>query len=442
MMLLAVHGAMLAVLLGAEPVTVESTPPSGQARFRGALELAVVSFPSGTTGGGQDLFLNGLPLLSFDGGPDFGLELGAELRLRVFDDPPEQRTRDWNGVLRREDWDELSDFGQVLRVLRIGEEGGAFRLEAGAFGAYTLGNGQLLSRYSNRLNPNYHPAGGRLVLSIGAARIEGFASDVLGGRIFAGEVAVDLSRATGSDPKHDDRYHASLAVAHDFARAGGTSPGLTLAWLELDAALMREERARFTAYLGGGGRVQTDGSSLGATLGLAGEGEPKGMRLGGRLEVRKQNSGFRQGMIGFDYELARFSAIGLGLQPLAAEVLPDAFSLYAEFSTALGGDDAVSLTRPGVVLSASGEYFTFGRTQVDVSVMGRAFEGKGAGGVRFAVSGLGQAPRYLASTEVRYRFLPSLYGIATGGTVFFPQADGSLARGFYFGLGAGADFER
>mgnify|MGYP000706411019 CR=1 FL=1 len=49
-----------------------------------------------------------------------------------------------------------------------------------------------------------------------------------------------------------------------------------------------------------------------------------------RAEGRKQAGGFRQGYFGPQYELARFSGIGLGFPALADEQLPDAFSVFGE----------------------------------------------------------------------------------------------------------------
>lgn len=397
----------------------------GQPHFRGALELSPQAYPA------PDYFLLGTPILSFEAGNIFAVELGANLRLGV----PSL-------TLRMEDWDELSDFGQVLRQLRVGEDGGVIQLSAGAFGGYTLGNGQLISRYSNRLNANYHPAGANLAFFIGPTRTELFASDVLGGRLFAGELAVDLGRTIGAGPEVHDRYHLALSVAHDFGRAGGVAPPLTLAWLELDAALLRAPKGQLSAYAGAGGRVQDDGSSLGATVGVAGEALPPGARLGGRLEARKQNSGFRQGMVGFDYELARFSAIGLSGVPLAEDRLPDTFSFYAELAAAVGGTDAATLEGEGLVASASAEYFTSGRTNVDASVQARVLNGRGAIGARFAAVGLGETPRYVMTVEARYRFMPSMYALASGGNLYLPRADGTLQRGVVAAIGVGADFAR
>jgi hypothetical protein len=416
--------------------------PARPPRFRGGFELTVLSFPSGPRGGGQDLFAAGVPLLSFDGGEDFALELGALLRLRLFDDPPHQRDGDFGRILRREDWDQLSDFGQVLRHLRVGAEGSVFALRAGAFHAYTLGNGQLISRYSNQLNPDYHPAGGQAVLRTGPVRTEVFASDVLGGRLFASEVAMDLGRAFGGASAHHERYHLALSALHDFARAGGTSPSFSLAWLEVESALLRGPRARINAYLGGGGRVQDDAVSLGATLGMSGEAEADGMRLGGRLEGRRQNSGFRQGMVGHDYELARFSGVGLWRAPVAEERLPAGFSAYGELSWALGAEDRNALQPAAFVFTGAVEHFFFGRINLDAAFSGQALEGRGALAMRFSGVGLGDMPRYLLGTELRYRVLPSVYLVGAGGTVFLPQPEGGLHRGMFIALGAGVDFER
>ncbi|MGA9520369.1 MAG: hypothetical protein WBV82_02830, partial [Myxococcaceae bacterium] len=84
----------------------------------------------------------------------------------------------------------------------------------------------------------------------------------------------------------------------------------------------------------------------------------------------------------------------------------------------------------------------WGRTHVDVSVSGRALQGRLTGGARLAITGLGEAPRYLAGVEARWRFLPSLYALGQGGTVFFPEASLGLVRGVFAGIGIGADFER
>lgn len=418
----------------------EVVEPRG-AHLRGALEATVASFPSGTPGGAQDLYGIATPLLGFDGGEDFGLEIGAALRLRVFDDPPHQQASDFGGILRRSDWDETSDFGQLLRELRIGKDGGGFALRAGPVVLHTVGRGHLVNRYANVENPDYHPAGASAQVVIGATRTELFASDVLGARLFAGEVSADLGRVFGREATSFDRYHLALSVAHDAGLAGGRSPSISLLHLDFDLAVHRGEAVQLFAFTGVGSRLFLPSADLGALLGFSAEGQPGGVQLGGKLELRKQAGGFRHGLFGPGYELARFSGVGLALEPLAYERLPDGFSGYGEVSLALGPVDPAAGGARWVV-SVAGEHFAHGRTDADLHLAWRGFEGKANGTVRLVASGLGQAPRVHGLMELRFRFAPALYALASGGTVYFPQPDSSLVRGYFGGIGLGADFAR
>jgi hypothetical protein len=410
--------------------------------FRAALELSAHSLPSGPRGGGQDLFALAEPMLALDGGFDFGFEVGAPFRLRLLDEPPAQRGSDLAGLLRGADWDEPSDLGQLLRRLWLGSEAAAVSLRAGAQGSYTLGHGQLLSRYSNQLNPDYHPAGAALVGYLGPLRAELFASDVLGGRLFAGEAALDLARLFGGQEAAFDRYHLALSLAHDFGRAGGTAPPLTAAEVDLDVGLYRSERAQLFAFLGAGARPGVEGGPLGASLGLTGQTQLALSALGGRLEARTHGRGFRQGLFRGDYELARFSSTGLGLAPLAEERLAPGYSVYAETSFALGGDDPASRARGAAQASLAVEHFFMGRTDVDASVTLRLPKAQAEGGGRLLLTGLGGTSRTYLQLEARYRLARSVYALGYGGTVFFPQPEGTLSRGVFGGLGAGVDFER
>src|SRR5690242_10926128 len=89
---------------------------SGGIGFRALLEVGPLSFPSGTRGGEQDLFGYAYPSLGVDGGEDFAFMLGAPLRFRLLDKEPKQKDQDYGAWLRREDWDERSDYGQVVRL--------------------------------------------------------------------------------------------------------------------------------------------------------------------------------------------------------------------------------------------------------------------------------------------------------------------------------------
>jgi hypothetical protein len=414
-------------------------------RFRGALESLVMSFPSGAPDeagdpGKQDVFVTALPLLGFDGGDDFGFELGAELRLRLFDDPPAQKDRDYGRLIRREDWDETSDFGQILRELRIGPEEGVFSVRAGPMLNQSLGHGHLVSRYSNRDNPNYHPSGVFTHLVLGPTRTEFLASDFLAARLFAAEISVDMGRILSSDAGQTDRYHLAFSFAHDNGATGFGTPPLTLLHTDFDAALYRGAEARVFAFIGMGSRIFVPEAFLGGNLGLSVEGTPAGTAIGGKAELRKQYGGFRQGMFGAGYELSRYSAVGRNGVPLADDRLGDGFSGYAEFWVASGPEEG---TASRISFSSAGEYFSFdGRVDADATIAVRLMGGRLLTNGRLVVTGVGLQPRYLATGEARFRFASAFYAMVSAGTVFFPQPDRSLLRGVYAGAGVGVDFER
>jgi hypothetical protein len=95
-------------------------------------------------------------LIITDGGEEFGVNVGAPVRLHL-----------WGGgegtrVVRREDWDSLSDWGQLVRGLKLGSDFSPLAVWLGGLEDYTLLSGHLVRRYSNRTHPDYHPAGGTL----------------------------------------------------------------------------------------------------------------------------------------------------------------------------------------------------------------------------------------------------------------------------------------
>ncbi|NMO16334.1 hypothetical protein HPC49_43960 [Pyxidicoccus fallax] len=424
---------------------LDEPAPPGSSRggdgfgFSAQLEAGGLSLPSGTPDGGQDLFARVYPSLGLTRGESFVLRLGANLRLRMVDEEPKQTDRDYGAQLRREDWDELSDAGQVVRMLRIGQEGRPFYLRVEPFVEETLGRGYIVGRYSNVLSPDYHPAGGSLTLVKGAVRAELLASDVLAARIFAGELLLDIGRMASEDAKRFDRFLLRLSGAHDAGRAGGRTPNLTLVSVGGDFALYKGERLRAWALLAGGGRFTQDYSpAFGGLLGLALEGQTSsGTQLSLTLQGRRQGGRFRFGMFGPDYELGRFSGAGLSETPIADEELESGFSGYMELSVAKGGPNQLMLLG-----SVAAQYYGFGRTDADVSA---GFELPGARTralVRAVLTALGDRPRYSVSLEVRQRVLNYLYAWGSGGTVHFPQADGRLERGVTMGAGVGMDFQR
>jgi hypothetical protein len=407
-------------------------------QFRALLEAGPLSFPSGTRGGGQDLFAAATPVLRLDVGETFALEVGATLRFRLLDQTPKQTAGDYGGHLRREDWDTSSDLGQLIRELRVGREEGRFFFRAGPLTTFTLGEGHLVDRYVNQLSADYHPAGATATGYFGPFRLQVAASDVLAMRLFAGELRMDIGRMASTDEAVFDRYHVSASVAHDFGRVSGerTEP-MTAALVGGSAALYKGERFQLFAMAGTGTRVDESPLDFGGFVGLSARGMSGALDVSSRLEGRSQGGSFRFGLFGPSYELSRFSATGLAEEPLAEERLARGLSGYGELRLGVGGEDALYFSASGAA-----EYFAFGRIDTDLALMLQLPGGRTRLTARAIVVGLKTHPRYSLLAEARQRLLSSLYVWGSTGTVHFPQADGTLVRGFTAGAGVGVDWAR
>lgn len=423
-------------------VEEEEEPPS-KVTIRGAAEGSVELLPSGFGAMGLDGFATLRPVLGFAVDDDFAIELGPTFRLRVVDTAPDNRTSDLGGVLRRADWDEAADFMQIIQSLRIAPDTSPFYVRAGAMRKKTLGLGHLVNRYSSQENADYHPASVGAVLVLGPVRSEFFASDFLFGRILSGDVAVDLGGIFSSKAENKDRYLVSLELATDSAKSGlpfrpdPSVPALaltpvTLLHVDGSAVLVRNATLRLLVLLGVGTRV-TQRADLGLVVGGAMDANVKDVGISFKLEARKQGGGFRQGFFGPNYELQRYADTGFSGGSIADVLLPDAFSFYGELK--LGFGTAVSL-------EVAAEYFTFGRTDLDVSANVQLIDSWLVGQARFTAVGMGQSGRYHTTAGLRARLFKSFYVMANAGTVFFPQVDGSLLRGVSASAGVGVDFER
>jgi hypothetical protein len=430
---------LLTVLQQSPAETGESGSDSGSSMlFRMGIEVGPLSFPSGTRGGGQDLFALAAPMVHLEN-DHFSVELGAPLRFRLLDKDPQQTAEDYGPRLRRQDWDTTSDFGQILRELRIGQEDEKFHLRASALTAFTLGEGHLVDRYDNQLSPDYHPAGAVAALNIGPTRVQVAASDVLSPRLFAGELRLDIGRLASTNEELFDRYYGIASVAYDFGRVGEErTDAIAAVLVGGNAALYKGEQLQLWALAGGGTRVDV-GTDIGAFAGLSIRGQSGRLDISGRLEGRFQGGAFRFGLFGPSYELARFSATGLSEDPISQEVLERHLSGFAELKMGLEGGTVEELQ---LFASAAGEYFTFGRTDADLALGAMFPGGKTRATARLIIVGAGTQPRYSVQLELRQRLLESLYIWGAGSTVHFPQPDGSLVRGFTAGAGVGVDFER
>lgn len=101
----------------------------------------------------EDFFLTVAPgtVLRFD---RVGIGVHVPLRFRVIDEAPEQ-----GGVLRDEDWDEVSDFTRILRFAEYGRRGDPFFARIGELVGVTIGHGTIVDRYYNTVDIDHYQTG-------------------------------------------------------------------------------------------------------------------------------------------------------------------------------------------------------------------------------------------------------------------------------------------
>lgn len=412
------------------------TPPTRKWHYLTRVEAATLALLPRAGVGDEEGFMQVEPTFILDGGPEFGFNLGAPVRFHMWGG------NDGGAFVRREDWDTLSDWGQLVRGLLLGSDNAPMGIWFGPLEEYRLLSGHLVRRYSNRTNPDYHPAGGIFTGELGPLYTEAFASDVLGARLLGAEVSLDVEHLLFGQPEKRGRYTLALSAVHDWGRAGRQAPSVTLAHVDAMAVVVARPDIEAHVIAGWGGRPGERGA-WGAVVGAGVDylTERFNMRL--RLEARRQQGGFRQGFIGADYELARFQVAGPDDVPLVEARFPDGYSAFGE---AIVEWDAVSyggLYR-NLSLSLGAEAFSWGRVDVDGRVAVQLFERR----LEVALKGLAvgawkPGARYLGAAEVRWRFLGGkLYAAGTGGTLLFPTSEGSLRPGAFASLGLGVDNAR
>ncbi len=442
------HFALVSILVASisrgEPASeAEEVPAStGAAQVRGALEVAAAVLPSGFAENQLDGFLSVQPIAALEVGDVFEIELGPTFRLRLIDLPPVQHGFDYGGILRRPDWDETSDFGQIVQLLRIGSENTPASLFVGATRKKTLGLGHLISRYSNIENTDYHPAAATGILAVGPIRVEAFASDVLGARIFAGDIRWDIGATFSQNADWRDRLMLAFEAAHDAAIAGRPIqydplvtrtpvPSATLFHTDFSAVVLRSEHVRLMLLAGAGVRANAD-ADLGFVVGGMADVTAGRIGVSAKAELRKQAGRFRQGFFGPSYELSRFADIGLGPAPIANASLPDSFSAYGELRVGVGEHGHIDLAI---------EHFFTNRTDFDVTASLNLVDRRLAAFGRLTGVGIGQSDRFSAAAGLRVRAIAALYAFGSVGLLYIPQPDLRLVPGLTGTLGVGVDFE-
>jgi hypothetical protein len=384
---------------------------------------------------GLDVIASVRPILQLAHSEDFLLRLAPLIRLRVIDSDFFNRAQDFSRIVRGQDFDELSDLGSVIDRLQVGQPGESFFLEVGAVTRKTLGLGHLIQHYSARENVDYRPASATAAVTVNSFRAELFASDVLALRLFALQARFDVGRLFHADAS--DRFFGAFEAAHDAAQApvvlgpnsaiGLSIDPVTLLQLDFAWVAFRSETLSLMALGGVGGRV---GQGAGFLGGLSADVRLGELSISSKVEGRFLSGGaFRFGYFGPTYEVARFADVGFSGPQQAQQAFASTGTLAAELKFSWA--DAF-------FAQVSGEYFGFGRTDIDGTLQWTA-DRRLSFDARLVVVGLGFAPRFHVSVGAQCRLAPGFYLTGHGGTVMSPTTDGTLLRGVLATVGVGFD---
>jgi hypothetical protein len=261
-----VMGLLLAWAEGVEVPPEGEAPPSEavaleSSRWHALARLEATTLVLLPRAGGPEGFEQLSPTLVVDDEAEWGLYLSAAVRVRLWGGQAAA------GRVRKEDWDSLSDWGQVVRALKLGSDASRVGLWVGALEDYSLASGHLVRRYSNRAHPDYHPAGAFLTASMAPLEVEAFTSDVLGARLTGAQADVDVEHLLGGLPREPGRYRVGLSAVRDWGRAEGVSPQVTLVHVDGTAVVVVRPGFELHVLSGWGERVGQVGA-WGAVLGV------------------------------------------------------------------------------------------------------------------------------------------------------------------------------
>ena len=97
---------------------------------------------------------------------EIGFGLMAPLRLCLYDANPEEKGK-IGGVIRRQDWNEFTDYLKILRFFRYGHKGDFVHVMVGSLPGASLGHGTIANRYYNNLDLDHYKLG--LVMDLNTA---------------------------------------------------------------------------------------------------------------------------------------------------------------------------------------------------------------------------------------------------------------------------------
>ena len=245
------------------------------------------------------------------------------LRLRVLDEAPEQ-----DGVIRREDWDEFSDYLRIIRYVEYGYPHEPLHARIGELGPVHLGHGTIVNGYYNVITPDLYQLGiwGHVNTPFGGGGLlldNVAAPSIFGTRLYARPVAffdrqswwtrlaVGTSLVVDADAPYRLALDGAGEVVVDPTRQPVVEEDRAATWLGFDVELnlIQHDWFQLTPYSDLNLHINTGGVGWhdGVLVGMA---PLDALRLQARLEYRLVGEGYLPDYIGPLYEVERYQFAG------------------------------------------------------------------------------------------------------------------------------------
>lgn len=159
---------------------------------------------------GEDLYMF-LNLSAVFVGRNWAFGPRLPLRLRLIDRSPRTPS-----VIRREDWDEISDFARLLAFFQVGHPGERYFLRIGELPGVTLGHGTIINRYFNSIDIDHYQGGVYAYLDPGIIGGELLLDNVFDPDIFAARVFLRPMNPLKSLPYALRKLKIAVSAGGDF----------------------------------------------------------------------------------------------------------------------------------------------------------------------------------------------------------------------------------
>jgi len=158
-----------------------------------------------------------------------------------------------NGNIRKEDFNELSDYLSIIRYIRYGEKHDPVYIKLGALDYYTLGHGSIVDQYNNSPSIDTRKIGLVADIDFGSAGFESIYSTFGEAGVTAARVYVRPLRSALADVPIISNLEIGASYAVDFNKYSGI---IIQPWFGLEPSFLPEDK----------GRMQIAGVDLGLPI--------------------------------------------------------------------------------------------------------------------------------------------------------------------------------